>query len=78
MPAAGKAFSLNHKDTFNIASGIRNIRRRDLSNQLKIYRDKVDVIIGGPLAKDFYLFAHLDLLIMTALGIVYSKNIPLL
>ena len=53
LPIAVDTFSANHPDAFAVAGDIRNVRRREVSEQTGLKRGDVDVIIGGPPCQGF-------------------------
>lgn len=48
-----KTFTLNHKDAIGLSEDIRKVRKKDISEKLKISEDDIDLIIGGPPCQGF-------------------------
>lgn len=53
LPGSVATFRLNHRDAFAVAGDIRAEPRRDVAERLGLYRDAVDVVIGGPPCQGF-------------------------
>jgi DNA (cytosine-5)-methyltransferase 1 len=48
-----KTFNLNHKKAFGLSGDIRQVRKKDLSDRLKVGKGDIDVILGGPPCQGF-------------------------
>ena len=48
-----KTFGLNHPNAYGLASDIRQVRRKDISELLCVKRGEIDVILGGPPCQGF-------------------------
>ncbi len=48
-----ETFQLNHPGALSLSGDIRKLRRQELSNQLKLKKGQVDLIVGGPPCQGF-------------------------
>ena len=48
-----ETFKLNHKNTIGLCQDIRKVKKQDISTRLKIKKNEIDVIIGGPPCQGF-------------------------
>src|SRR4051794_18961196 len=53
LPRSVATFGLNHADALAVTGDIREQSRRDVAEGLGLYRDAVDVVIGGPPCQGF-------------------------
>jgi DNA (cytosine-5)-methyltransferase 1 len=53
LPTSVATFRLNHPDAVAVAGDIRRQSRRAVADRLGLYRDAVDVVIGGPPCQGF-------------------------
>ncbi|MFJ5445983.1 DNA cytosine methyltransferase [Methylobacillus methanolivorans] len=53
LPIATQTFNANRPNSLSVCSDIRKVRRSELSDQLKLKRGMVDVIVGGPPCQGF-------------------------